>query len=71
MEYIKIREEGAEALAEALKINSSLTVLHLNDNYKIGYKGIKALADALKFNSSLTYLDLRNNFIEKETEALA
>eukprot|EP00812_Abedinium_dasypus_P009335 NODE_3031_length_840_cov_268.620382.p1 GENE.NODE_3031_length_840_cov_268.620382~~NODE_3031_length_840_cov_268.620382.p1 ORF type:complete len:199 (-),score=74.23 NODE_3031_length_840_cov_268.620382:226-822(-) len=55
-------EHAVEALAEALKINSTLTWLRLVFN-KIGDVGAKALADALKNNSTLETLWLTGNKI--------
>ena len=40
-------DEGAEAIAEALKVTAVLTTLNLADN-SIGYEGAKAIADSLK-----------------------
>ncbi|XP_078381717.1 uncharacterized protein LOC144664461 isoform X4 [Oculina patagonica] len=58
------RITGADAvvLAEALKCNSSLTVLHLSDN-NIGDHGAAGLAEALQNNTSLTALHLSGNNI--------
>ncbi|OHE72562.1 MAG: hypothetical protein A2007_06040 [Verrucomicrobia bacterium GWC2_42_7] len=53
---------GARALADALKINTSLTELNLTAN-GIGGVGARALADALKTNTSLTKLNLTGNKI--------
>ncbi|KAG0196550.1 hypothetical protein BGX28_009996, partial [Mortierella sp. GBA30] len=53
---------GAVALSEALKINSTVTTLNLSYN-SIGDNGAVALSEALKTNSTLTTLDLRNNSI--------
>ena len=49
-------------LAEALKVNSALTVLKLHGN-DIGDQGATGLAEALKVNSSLTKLSLDDNAI--------
>ncbi|KAH7042934.1 hypothetical protein BKA57DRAFT_495529 [Linnemannia elongata] len=57
-----IRDDGAEALSEALKINSTLTTLNLNDN-SIGENGAEALSEALNDNSTFTTLDLDSNWI--------
>jgi len=56
---------GAKAIAEALKVNSSLTELDLHIN-SIGDEGGKAIAEALKGNSSLTTLYLLSNSIGAE-----
>ena len=51
--------EDAEALAEALKVNSSITSLSLDHN-KLGRQGGKAIAEALKVNTSITTINLCN-----------
>ena len=53
---------GVVLIAEALRINSTLTELHLCDN-GIGDQGVTALAEALKVNSTLTELHLHHNNI--------
>ena len=55
-----IGEEGAIALATALKANSTLTSLNVADN-NIGATGTKALAAVLKDNSTLTSLNVSLN----------
>ena len=66
----QIGDEGAKALAPALKELKSLTALNLRndlfsilllDYNKIGDEGAKALAPALKELKSFTSLDLSNN----------
>eukprot|EP00434_Breviolum_minutum_P042002 symbB.v1.2.037370.t1/scaffold5500.1/size26397/1 len=73
------KSTGMEALAEALKVNKTLTNIDLSRN-GIGIKGAKAwclgrgsaLAEALKVNKTLTNIDLINNWIGKEgAKALA
>ena len=54
--------EGIAAIANALRVNTTLTDLVLYYN-GIGDEGAKALADALRVNASLTRLDLRHNGI--------
>jgi hypothetical protein len=65
----KIEHEGAVSLFEALKSNSSLTVLSLgvtellisfslNTGNAIGSEGVVRLSDVLKSNTSLTSLYL-------------
>lgn len=55
----KIKLKGAVALAEALKVNETLTTLSLGwDN--IERDGIQALVDALKVNQTLKNLSLRS-----------
>ncbi|KAF9904158.1 hypothetical protein EC991_002993 [Linnemannia zychae] len=61
LSYNSIGPNGAQALAEALKINT-LTTLDLQSN-SIGDNGTQALAEALKTNNTLTTLDLYNNEI--------
>ncbi|CAO3568635.1 unnamed protein product [Mortierella alpina] len=66
-----IRGNGAQALAEALKANSTLTTLDLQSN-SIRDDGAKALAEALKTNKTLTTLDLQSNSIgDNGAQALA
>ena len=57
--------EGAEAIADTLRVNGSLTSLRLDSN-KIGPEGAKAIGDALSVNASLTKLDVRFNPIASE-----
>ena len=45
MDTNKIGAEGAKHLAEALKINKTLTTIDLHGN-KIGAEGAKAMAEA-------------------------
>ena len=61
--------EGAKAIADALRVNGSLTSLDLMVN-DIGAEGAKALADALRVNGSLTKLDVKYNKLDGEAEAL-
>ena len=42
-----IGDDGAAALAEALRSNTSLTVLNLKDNVGIGEQGKQLLRDAV------------------------
>jgi hypothetical protein len=60
-----IGDDGAKAIADALKVNHSLETLYLNDN-NIGDDGAKAIADALKDNKSLDKLDLDDNKIDDD-----
>jgi hypothetical protein len=48
-----IGSNGAQALSEALKINSTLADLSLYGNM-IGDNGVQALAQALKINSTVS-----------------
>jgi len=57
-----IGDAGAAAIAEALKVNKSLTALDLWDN-NFSDAGAAALAEALKVNKSLAVLHLYNNSI--------
>ena len=50
------------SLAEAMKVNTTLTQLVLGDN-KIGAAGAASLAEAMKVNTTLTQLDLFANSI--------
>jgi hypothetical protein len=58
----EIGDDGAKALAEALKDNKTITVLYLSGN-KIGNAGAIAIADMLKVNTTITKLYLYNNNI--------
>ena len=51
--------EGIQAIADALKVTTSLTSLLLGDN-NLGDKGVEALSVGLKENKSLATLDLSN-----------
>lgn len=53
-------DSGVEAIAGALKINTTLKFLDLEGN-DIGEEGVKAIFEALKTNTTLTNLSLRNN----------
>jgi len=57
-----IGDNGAQALAEALKMNSTLTTLCLQNN-SIGDIGAQALYQELQVNSTLTTLDLWQNSV--------
>jgi hypothetical protein len=61
--YNSISDDGAKAIAEALKVNPVLTNLNLSFNSNIGDDGAKAIAEALKVNPVLTELNLRYNSI--------
>ena len=62
LSLIDIGDEGAVALADALKHNKGLTKLHIN-KCNISAVGAQDLANALKNNSTLTELDISNNDI--------
>ncbi|KOO32853.1 hypothetical protein Ctob_010456 [Chrysochromulina tobinii] len=55
-----IGDEGAKAIAEALKVNTVMTELNLSWNL-IGVDGAKAIAEALKVNTAVTTLYLNHN----------
>ena len=55
-----IGDDGAKAIAEALKVNAVVTTLNLSSN-SIGVEGAKAIAEALKVNPVLTKLSLKYN----------
>ena len=74
--------EGINAIAEALKLNGSLTSLDISSNNLCGLdwrgdgtytaEGIMAIAEALKVNGSLTSLNVSHNMIGAEgAEAIA
>ncbi|CAE7210314.1 NLRC3 [Symbiodinium necroappetens] len=54
-----------EAMNEALKTNSTLTSISLENN-DIGVEGCKAICEALKSNSTLTSINLHGNRIDVE-----
>ena len=58
----EISDEGAKAISEALKVNTSVTNLDLS-YATIGYEGAKAIAEALKVNTTITSLDIVANQI--------
>jgi Ran GTPase-activating protein (RanGAP) involved in mRNA processing and transport len=61
-----IGDDGAKAIAEALKVNVVLTTLGLSNN-NIGPEGAKAIADALKSGTAmLSNLELGSNNIGPE-----
>ena len=73
LSYNDIRPEGAKSLADALKVNASLTSLVIHAN-KLGDEGIDAMATALKESSTskLASLGVRFNGIgSKGAESLA
>ncbi|KAL0237827.1 hypothetical protein GEMRC1_012301 [Eukaryota sp. GEM-RC1] len=57
-----VGSEGAIALADALKVNSTVTQIKLQRN-SIGTEGAIALADALKVNSTVVRICLKRNSI--------
>ena len=61
----QISDEGATALAQAMKGNTTLQRLYL-DNNQISDEGATALAQAIKGNTTLHRLDLDNNQISDE-----
>ena len=78
MEYLdlrgnSIRSDGAVALGQMLKVNSTLKKVCLEWNcIGIWESGIAALADSLSINQTLEELDLRNNKIGPQgVQALA
>ena len=66
MNVNSIGDDGAKAIAEALKVNPVLTELNLNGNFNIGPEGAKAIAEALKVNPVLTTLSIWDNKIGNE-----
>ena len=60
-----IGAEGANSLAQALRVNTSLSFLNLSRNF-IGVRGANSLAQALRVNTSLSSLDLSCNSIGDE-----
>ncbi|XP_011270539.1 hypothetical protein, variant [Capsaspora owczarzaki ATCC 30864] len=62
LELGQIGDEEAKAIAEALKVNNTVTELFLQEN-DIGDVGAQAIAEALKVNTKLTTVYLYNNLI--------
>ena len=60
--YVTLRELHIASLAEAMKVNTTLTYLHLFSN-NIGAAGAASLAEAMKVNTTLTQLNLSSNNI--------
>ncbi|KJE97551.1 hypothetical protein CAOG_09082 [Capsaspora owczarzaki ATCC 30864] len=58
----RIGNAGAQAIAVALKVNTTLTQLDLWSN-QIGDEGAQAIAEALRANTTLTWLKLSYNQI--------
>ncbi|KJE97230.1 hypothetical protein CAOG_07672 [Capsaspora owczarzaki ATCC 30864] len=58
----QIGDAEAQAIAEALKVNTTVTELSLYQN-RIGATGARAIAEALQMNKAVTTLDLRENQI--------
>ncbi|XP_044177997.1 nucleotide-binding oligomerization domain-containing protein 2-like isoform X1 [Acropora millepora] len=58
-------KQSLSTLCLALRVNTSLTCLHLLDN-AIGDEGASSLSEALRVNTSLTYLQLSVNSIGDE-----
>ena len=58
----RLREVHIACLAEAVKVNTTLTQLVLRSN-NIGAAGAASLAEAMKVNTTLTRLDLEHNNI--------
>ena len=56
------------ALAEALRLNSTLKSLYLGNN-GLGEGGGRALAETLRLNSTLTSLDLGDNDLREEVQS--
>ncbi|MGB4192307.1 MAG: hypothetical protein WBJ81_07205 [Rickettsiales bacterium] len=66
-----IGDEGAKAIAEALKVNRSINTLDLKRN-NITDKAVIDLLKALEINGSITSLDLHNNNIsDRGAKAIA
>lgn len=56
-----LSDEGVRAIAESLKSNQTIEVLHLEWNRKITDVGIRSLADALRENKNIRKLSLDHN----------
>eukprot|EP00943_MAST-04B_sp_MAST-4B-sp1_P008599 g8599.t1 len=65
LSYYGTGVKGAKAVAEALKVNTSVTEIYLENN-NVGVEGAKAIAEALKVSTSLTEIYLGRNNIGVE-----
>ena len=66
-----VRYRGAVVLAEALKVNSTITHVDL-ERFFIGDEGAIALAEALAVNKTITFLNLsKNNILRTGVQKLA
>ena len=65
IEYSKITNKGAKLLAEAIKVNKILKILHINSN-RVSDDGIASISDSLKSNNSLQELHMGDNNITSE-----
>jgi len=71
LESCGLREGGGRALAEALRLNTTLASLDLGGNGLVEGAG-RALAEALRLNTTVTSLNLhRNRLVEGAGRALA
>ena len=59
---VTLKELHIASLAEAMKVNTTLTQMNLENNH-IGSAGAASLADAMKVNKTLTQLNVWNNNI--------
>jgi len=64
-----ISNVGANLLGEALKVNSTLSILNLTRNFRISNKGIAAICNGLKLNTALSQLSLNWCNISHETSS--
>ena len=71
MQWYLDAAQGNQSLAEALKTNTTLTSIDLNEN-PISAEGTQALAEALKTNTTLTSINLECiNIADEGAQALA
>ena len=69
--HCKLGDDGARAIANALRVNSTLQTLDLFSN-DIGADGTRAIAELLRVNTTLQSLDLgRNCMGDDEVRAIA
>ena len=62
LENNDIGDGGAQALADALRVNSALQEVYLCSN-TIGHVGAQAIVDAQRANPKLAKLDLRHELV--------
>ena len=62
------RAEPGHALAETLRLNTTVTLLDLSDN-ALGEGAGRSLAETLRLNTALAKLDLSDNDMGKEVRS--
>ena len=63
----ELGEGGGRAIADALRVNSTVTLLDLGNN-ELGEGGAQTIAEALRVNSTVSSLNLRSNGVGVRAE---